>query len=133
VTWNGNPLFDRINLPRLGWTNLQFIVTATGNSSVLQIGGRDDPAYLGLDDVSLTPIPMAAFAPNAVTLTNHNLKFSWNSASGVVYQVQYKTNLLQANWVTLKSITATNTSLYFQDTNPVTSSPQKFYRLLLLP
>jgi hypothetical protein len=53
--------------------------------------------------------------------------------TGLVYQVQFKTNLLQANWTVLKSITATNTAITFVDTNPVAGFPQKFYRLLLLP
>ena len=57
VSWNGNTLFDLVNLPKLGWTNLQFIVTATGSSTVLQFGARDDLTYLALDDVSVTPIP----------------------------------------------------------------------------
>jgi hypothetical protein len=134
VSWNGNTLFDQINLPTNGvWTNLQFIVTATSSNTVLQFGERDDPWYLGLDDVSLTPIPAAAFQTTTVTATNNNLKFAWNAMSGLVYQVQFKTNLLQNNWVVLKSITATNTAITFVDTNPITGSPQKFYRLLLLP
>jgi len=134
VSWNGNTLFDQSNIsPTSGWTNLQFIVTATSSSTVLQIGERDDPWYLGLDDVSLTPIPAAVFQPTTVTNTNNNLKFTWNAMTGLVYQVQFKTNLLQPNWAVLKSITATNTAITFVDTNPVTGFPQKFYRLQLLP
>jgi subtilase family serine protease len=133
VSWNGSTLFDRVNLPRLGWTNLQFIVTTTGSNTVLQIGGRDDPSYLGLDDVSVTPIPTAVLQTATVTTPNKNLEFTWNSATGLVYQVQYKTNLTQTNWLNLNSITATNTILTFMDTNPITSSPQRFYRLQLLP
>jgi len=134
VSWNGNTIFDQINIPPIsGWTNLQFIVTATGANTVLQIGGRDDNSYLCLDDVSLTPIPAATFQPTTVTKTNNNLKFAWNALTSIVYQVQFKTNLLQNNWVPLKSITATNTPVIFVDTNPITGFPQKFYRLLLLP
>jgi hypothetical protein len=134
VSWNGNTLFDQVNIPPIsGWTNLQFIVTAAGSSTVLQFGERDDPWYLGLDDVSLTPIPAAAFQSTTVTATNNNLKFTWNAMTGLVYQVQFKTNLLQTNWTVLQSITATNTPIIFVDTNPVTGFPQKFYRLLLLP
>jgi hypothetical protein len=134
VSWNGNTLFDQSNMPSTGgWTNLQFIVTATSNSTVLQFGERDDPWYLGLDDVSLEPIPAVAFQTTTVAATNNILKFTWNAMTGLVYQVQFKTNLLQSNWVVLKSITATNTAITFVDTNPITGSPQKFYRLLLLP
>jgi len=83
--------------------------------------------------VSLTVIPAAAFQPAAVTATNNNLKFAWNAMTGLVYQVQFKTNLLQTNWAVLKSVAATNTATTFVDTNPITSFPQKFYRLQLLP
>jgi hypothetical protein len=55
VSWNGTILFDETNLPALGWTNLQFVVTATGPSTVLQFGAEDDPSYLALDDVSVVP------------------------------------------------------------------------------
>ena len=134
VSWNGNTLFDQANIPPIsGWTNLQFVVTATGANTVLQIGGRDDRSYLCLDDVSLTPIPAAVFQPATVTKTNNNLKFTWNALTSIVYQVQFKTNLLQTDWVPLNSVTATNTPVIFVDTNPITGFPQKFYRLLLLP
>jgi len=133
VSWNGNTITDLVNMSQFGWTNLQFVVTATSNSTVLQFGERDDSSYLGLDDVSLTPIPAAAFKPATVVKTNNNLKFAWSALTGLVYQVQFQTNLLQTNWTVLKSITATNTPVTFVDTNPITAFPQKFYRLLLLP
>jgi subtilase family serine protease len=134
VSWNGHTLFDQTNMPHTsGWTNLQFIVTATGGNSVLQFGERDDPWYLGLDDVSLTPIPALEFQPTTVMVTNQNLKFAWSALTGLVYQVQFKTDLLQTNWNVLKNIPATNTVVTFVDTNPIAGSPQKFYRLLLLP
>jgi hypothetical protein len=134
VSWNGNTLFSQTNIPPTGgWTNLQFIVIATSSSTVLQFGELDDLFYLGLDDVTLTPIPAAAIQPVTVVKTNSNLKFSWTALTGLVYQVQFQTNLLQTNWTVLKSITATNTPVTFVDTNPITTFPQKFYRLLLLP
>src|SRR5260221_5277060 len=49
VSWNGNALFDQTNLPAIGWTNMQFTVTATGSSTVLQFGSQDDNRILGLD------------------------------------------------------------------------------------
>ncbi|HSY74779.1 MAG TPA: protease pro-enzyme activation domain-containing protein [Dongiaceae bacterium] len=133
VAWNGGTLFDKVNIGKIGWTNLQFIVTATNSSTMLQFGARDDNYYLGLDDVSLVPIPTASFQTAALTAASSNINFAWNSLTGLVYQVQFKTNLLQTNWLVLKSITATNTTTTFVDTNPVTTLPQKFYRLQLLP
>ena len=133
VTWSGATIFDQSNIGKNGWTNLQFVVSATTSGTILGIGVQDDNYYLGLDDVSLTPIPAAVFQPATMTKTNNNPKFAWNALTGVVYQVQFKTNLLQTNWAVLNSVTATNTPVTFVDTNPVTGSPQKFYRLLLLP
>lgn len=224
ISWNGTTLYDKVNIAKTGWTNFQFVVTATSSSTVLQFGARDDNYYLGLDDVAVTPgfapsisaqptnltvlsggnaifsatvsgsTPLAyqwhkngtnfanggnisgatsnvltftaattnnagsysvvvtnvygattsspavltvAFPPTfqtgALTVTNNNLKFVLNTVSGGVYQVLFKTSLLQSVWFTNTSITATNTTTTFVDTNPITASPQKFYRLLLLP
>ncbi|HEX5397490.1 MAG TPA: hypothetical protein VFY06_00385, partial [Verrucomicrobiae bacterium] len=134
VSWNGSTIFDQANIPPTsGWTNLQFIVTATGNSSILQIGEREDPWYLGLDDVSLTLIPEPLLQSTSVMATNNHLQFAWDALTGLVYQVQFKTNLLQTNWTILNDLAATNATPVFVDTNPITGSPQKFYRLLLKP
>ena len=129
VTWNGNTNFNQVNLPAIGWTNMQFIVTATGTSSILQFGFRDDQTWLGLDDVSVQLVPVPLFQP--VTETNGTLNFTWNALTGLVYQVQYKTNLLQTNWINLgNAITATNVTA--TATNLIGSDPQRFYRLQLL-
>ncbi len=138
VTWNGDTMFDQVNIPPIyddgGWTNLQFIVTATNDASLLQIGGRDDNYYLGLDDVNLAPIPAATMQSLSVPATRTGgMTFSWNAMTGLSYQVQMTTNLLQLNWVTLQTITATNSPITFTDTNPIAGAPQEFYRLLLAP
>jgi len=54
VSWNGSVIFDQANIPNIGWTNLQFTVQATGSSTVLQFGFRDDPTAFGFDDISVT-------------------------------------------------------------------------------
>jgi sugar lactone lactonase YvrE len=64
ISWNGSVIFDQTNIAAIGWTNLQFAVVPTGTNTVLQFGFRDDPIYLGLDDISLTnaasvPVPAA--------------------------------------------------------------------------
>ena len=46
------------------------------------------------------------------------------------YQVQYKTNLSQLNWINLgTAVVAPGSSLTISDTNNVSSSSQRFYRL----
>jgi len=131
VWWNGNTLFDQDNIPKTGWTNLQYIVTATGNSTILQIGARDDTTYLELDNVSLIPILPPAFAP--VSTGNNKPTFSWNATTGLVYQVESTTNLLQPNWITNAIIQATNTTINFVDTNSIAKFPRKYYRLQIMP
>jgi hypothetical protein len=59
VSWGGQTLCDDIALPAIGWTNLQFTVSALETSTVLKLGFRDDPSYLGLDDISVTAAPPA--------------------------------------------------------------------------
>jgi hypothetical protein len=126
VSWNGNTLTDLVNMPQLGWTNLQFIVTATGPSTVLQFGARDDPTYLGLDDVNVWPIPNPSFRSVAKSGGNAVL-FSWNTFTNLAYQVQYSTNLAKTNWIILSTNTATGPILTL--TNSYGTNPQRFYRI----
>ena len=61
VSWDGTNIFNQANLDATtGWTNLQFLVTATKTNTVLQLGFYDDftydpnencYVYLGLDDI----------------------------------------------------------------------------------
>jgi hypothetical protein len=55
VSWNGTNVFNQTNLAKTGWTNLQFTVTATGSSTVVEFGFFDGGTYLGLDDITLVP------------------------------------------------------------------------------
>jgi subtilase family serine protease len=71
VAWNGVTLFNKSNIGRIGWTNLQFTVKSTASSTVLQFGSRDDNYYLGLDDVTVTPLfpPSFIVQPTNVTVS----------------------------------------------------------------
>jgi hypothetical protein len=55
ASFGGTPLADLTNLTNPNYTTYTFIVTAASSSSVLQFGFQDDPSFLQLDDVSLTP------------------------------------------------------------------------------
>ncbi len=68
VSWNGVTLFSKPNQSATGWTNVQLVATATATTTALQFGFRHDPSYLGLDDVSVTPVTTTN-APSTVTLT----------------------------------------------------------------
>jgi hypothetical protein len=130
VSWDGNTLFDGVNLPALGWTNLQFIVTATSTSTPLQFGFRDEATWLGLDDVSVTAVRLPMMQPPVKSGGLVNL--TWSTMTGLNYQLQYQTNLTQNNWINLGgSIPASGGILTTNDVSP--ADPQRFYRLQLLP
>jgi len=130
VSWDGNTLFDGVNLPALGWTNLQFIVTATSTSTPLQFGFRDEATWLGLDDVSVTAVRLPMMQPPVKSGGLVNL--TWSTMTGLNYLLQYQTNLTQNNWINLGgSIPASGGILTTNDVSP--ADPQRFYRLQLLP
>jgi hypothetical protein len=135
VQWNGATVYAQANLTTTTWTNLQFLVTAAGSSSLLQLGFQDDPYYLGLDDVSLKAVTNAASTTIKSTLrTANDFHLNWNTTPGGVYQLQYKTNLLQADWINLGSATtATGSTLLTTDPNAFQISTQRFYRLMVVP
>jgi len=56
TSWNGGVIYDQTNLPAFGYTLFSFTVTATSSATELKFGFRNDPAYLHLDDVSVTLI-----------------------------------------------------------------------------
>ena len=102
---------------------------AASTSTILQFGAENGPNYFGLDDIRVTKIPAVTF--NAITRATGAFNLNWATATGLVYQVQYKTNLLQTNWLNLtKPATATGTNLTTSDTS---SSLQRFYRLVVSP
>lgn len=134
VSWNGNVLLDMTNIPVSAWTNIQLTVTADAGVSVLQFGYRNDTAYFGLDDISLSAMLPPAIA--SFSLSGANLLL--NGAGGLsnrTYYVLMGTNLSEPldQWVPVAtnvpgadgnfSITVTNT------VNP--SASQRFYLLQL--
>jgi hypothetical protein len=111
-------------------TNMQFIVQANAGSSVLMFGARNDPQAFGLDDVSVVPISLPSF--KAVAMANHACTLTWTAVPGLVYQVQYTTNLAANVWNNLGSaISATNATLSLLDVQ--LSDAQRFYRVWLSP
>jgi hypothetical protein len=62
TTVGGNQLFNQINLPVQPWTLYDYTFTATSATTNLTFSERNDPAFLALDDVSVTatgaaPVP----------------------------------------------------------------------------
>ena len=137
VNWNTNSpavntLSSLISPPVLTWTNLLFLVTATGPSTVLQFAAENDNNYFGLDDISVIPMPTVAF--QSAELTSSGFTLTWSATAGLAYQVQYKTNLAQADWLALgPSLFATNRVLTVSDPDATPVSEPRFYRLIVTP
>jgi len=83
-----------------------------------------------LDDITLTPLPLPVF--QSLATSGSSLQLTWVSMPGLTYQVQYKTNLLQSDWINLgQPVVATGYSSLLLDTNALSSSSRRFYRLMI--
>jgi hypothetical protein len=77
--------------------------------------------------VTLPPIVPAFTQTNG----SSDFGFTWGAIPGVTYQVQYKTNLVQADWVNLGDpITTTNPAASILDS--FGTDPERFYRVQLV-
>lgn len=135
-SWNGETLFSNqftsTNFTQSVWSNFQFTATATSNYTVIEFGAGNDNSYTALDDVSVQPFVVPPLVIQSVTKSGGSLQLTWNSMSGVVYQLQYNTNLGGTNWMNIGgSITATTSTA--STSTPITNYPEGFYRLQQLP
>jgi hypothetical protein len=131
MSWNGSILLSRNNLPATGWTNLQFVVSATGSTAVLQFGFRDDPTALGLDDISVLP---AQPGLTGLNLAGANVVASGsNGLSGQTYHLLASTNLALplSQWTPVATnIVNTTGNFTITATNAVDpAASQQFYIL----
>ncbi len=130
VAWNGTTLIDTTNSGLIGWLPFNFLVTAPGTNSTLQFGFRDDPAYLGLDEVYVAPVMAPKF--QSVTKHTNQVDLAWSAWPGYWYQLQYKTNLLGNIWTSLGNyFYPTNFPVSATDTNAIETT--KFYRIQMAP
>jgi hypothetical protein len=113
------------------------LVTATGSSTVLEFGFRDDPTYLCLDDISVSVAALQPASPAniaGINLSGSNLVINGiNGISGVTYYVLTSTNLaLPSSQWTPVATNVPNASGNFTITvtNAVNLNvPQSFYIL----
>jgi Carbohydrate binding domain len=140
VTWDGTNVFDAVNNSAgpywdLDWTNVQLTAVASSQHTVLQFGFQDDGIQggsLGLDDVAVVAIPPPVFLPGGLMITNGQVALTWESLSGVVYQLQYTTSLNPPAWTDL-GIPITATAFTTTAYDSPGANPQRFYRVALLP
>jgi hypothetical protein len=129
ATWNGTVIVNQTNITVTNWTNFQAAVLATGASAVLTFVIQDNPAYLGLDDISVVALQRPSFL--TVKSGAGAIVLNWSTVPGFGYQLQYTSDLRSNHWSDLGGvITASNN--VSSATDSLTNS-QRFYRLLLLP
>ncbi len=132
VSWNGNVLLDMTNLPITGWTNIQLMVTATASTAVLEFGYRNDTAYFGLDEVSVSSAQPLGIA--SISLSGRSLVLNGaGGQSGRTYVVLMATNLTQPfnQWTPVATnVAAADGNFSITATNAATpNDPQRFYIL----
>jgi len=67
VYWGGRTLMYQGNLPQFGWRQYTFTgLTASGQTTNLMFGFRDDATYLALDNISVVDPPAAVPEPSAL-------------------------------------------------------------------
>jgi hypothetical protein len=130
VAWNGTPLMDVTNLGLIGWLPYEFLVTASGTTSTLKFGFRDDPSYLGLDEVFISAIPVPVF--QSIVTTKKEVDLTWSALPDYLYELQSNTNLMGTNWITVQNLSFPATiPMKGTDTNPPIA--ERFYRVLMAP
>ena len=60
ASWNGTTISDQTDIPTQSYQLYSFTEVATGSTTTISLGARNDPGYLSLDDISVmgnTTIP----------------------------------------------------------------------------
>jgi len=82
----------------------------------------------GAGNVYRVDLPIAV---HLVPQVGNNFLMTWNAVTGRTYQVQYKSEFTQTNWIdTGSALTATNTVA--AKTDLLATEPQRFYRVIEL-
>jgi len=82
-----------------------------------------------LDDIRIVGLPAPPPIFDSVWQTNNLIEFSWNVATNVGCQLQFKTNLSQPKWINI-GLPLTNAAMPVSET--IGPDPQRFYRLELV-
>jgi uncharacterized repeat protein (TIGR03803 family) len=134
ASWNGNTLFDQVNIPNgtnaspgqaapaTGWTNMQYTVVATGTNTVLQFGFQTGHSYdqFVLTGINLSPVTVAtAPIPLNIQLSGNQVILNWTNPAFALQAAPIATG-------TYTNVPNATNSPY---TNPITG-PQTFFRLI---
>ena len=126
VYWNGAPLFNYTNLGVFGPTPVQLIAKAPSMATQLTFSYQNDLGCFGLDNILVVPVPVPVVYN--ITWVKGVTGMSWNTYAGLLYQLQYTTNLLSGNWQMLGNAYY-GSGLPVSVTDPAASDPHRFYRV----
>jgi hypothetical protein len=113
---------DTWNFVTYSWNLGSLTSTTLALKDLNIVAGFNDFA---IDNISMTTI----LTMQASIIVSNQLALSWPAARGQLYQLQYTTDLSQAQWANLGTpIMATNTVL--SRTNAIGPDKQRFYRVL---
>jgi len=74
----------------------------------------------------------AGLVLESIVVTGNSVVLTWSAVPGLAYELQYKNDLSGTNWTAvLPDVTATGSTVTV--TNSPVASPERFYRVLLLP
>jgi hypothetical protein len=122
VYWQTN----LVTLPMSGSGNYTLFLQADIFDSVFELT-LADKVSAPVSGVFTLGSPPPVF--QSVTNANGRIIFTWSAVAGQTYQVHYKTNLNQPNWINLTTVTATNSLATASDS--IGPDPQRFYRVAL--
>jgi uncharacterized repeat protein (TIGR03803 family) len=138
-----------------GWGTLFKISTSGNLTSLYSFSGGNDGAYpqaglvqgsdgsfygttlnggLGGSGIVFRLSLAGSTAPEfqSVTLNKTTLSLTWSAEPGAMYQLQYNSRLSSNGWSNLGG-TLTAAGVTLNTTDSITNTPQRFYRVLLLP
>ncbi len=115
---------------QLSWMPANAPATNTLSVIVTDNGIPSLSATQSFTVIVLPPVPRPQLGN--VSLGGNTISFSWPSAAGYLYRVQYKTDLAATNWTTLGD-DQPGTGSPLSLTVGLTNAPQGFYRVIVLP
>ena len=134
VAVDGTAAINQTNLSIIN----QVITNWPPGAALWVVWEMTDPAGksqgLGIDNLSFAASSQPLMAPVSLNIQRFatNLVFNWPTLVGQKYQVEFKDDLNQANWIPLgNTLTGNGGVLLF--TNVLDESPQRFFRLRMLP
>ncbi len=116
---------------QVGWTNI--VLPINPGTQILSWRYVKDFGTAAGEDRGW--VDQVTYTPTAVTLVSSSaspgtFSLSWGANSGSTYQVQYKTNLAQTNWINAGgTILATNNTVSVS--YPTQPDPKRFYRVVV--